>query len=161
MIKKQKVYKTFPMKYLVVLAGEYLSQGKEVVITAKGRSMRPLLRDGVDRIILSQCEPANLRVGDVALYQRPDGSFVIHRIVGTSDGKYDMLGDFQTVIEKGIPAENIIAVASGFIRGDKEFSANSNPYKFYVKIWEKKSVARRGYIFFSRKLSSLKRKIKL
>lgn len=148
------------MKDLVELAKEYLSRGKEVVITAKGRSMKPLLRDSIDRIILSNFTPQNLRAGDVVLYERNDGSFVIHRIVDINDGMCDLLGDFQTFIEKGVPIDRIIAVSTGFIRGEKEFSVNAGTYKLYVKIWGKKSLVRRAYVFCSAKLTSLKRRIK-
>lgn len=142
-----------------MLTKEYLSDGKEVVITAKGGSMRPLLRDGVDRIILSNCTPKNLKVGDVVLYERSDSVFVIHRIVDNKDGVYDMLGDFQTNVERGVARDRILAVASGFIRGNKEFSAASKTYRFYVKLWSKTSFVRKTYIFCSNKLASLKRKI--
>lgn len=149
------------MKDLVLLAEEYLSSGKEVVISAKGNSMKPLLRDNKDRIVLTGYKPEELEIGQVVLYKRNDGSFVIHRIVDKQEDKYVMLGDFQTVIEKGVTKEQIIAVASGFIRGKNEFRESSKFYKFYVKIWGKKAVVRKAYIFCCIKFSSIRRKLGL
>lgn len=152
--------KSFPMEELGRLVKEFTDSGKEVVIAAKGMSMKPLLREGKDRIILAPCDVSGLKVGDVVLYTRRDGSYVIHRIVGVNkDNSFNLMGDFQTVLEQGIKTDRIVAKACGFMRKNREFSLNAPLYKTYVKLWGERSVLRKPYIFCSNKLSALKRKL--
>ena len=45
--------------------------------------MLPLLREGVDSVMLSLAE--EIKKYDMVLYQRDDGQFVLHRVVGIED----------------------------------------------------------------------------
>ena len=162
MPKDKLQLKSFPMEELGLLVKEFTACGKEVVISAKGISMKPLLREGKDRNVLAPCNTENFRVGDVVLYTRRNGSYVIHRIVGINEDKtFNLMGDYQTLVERGINADQIVARADGFMRLNHEFSLNSPLYRIYVKAWGGHSVFRRVYIFFSHKWSSLKRKLGL
>ena len=52
-----------------------------VVLTVTGGSMLPLLAGGRDRVTLGPV-PERLRRGEVLLYHRADGSYVLHRLTG-------------------------------------------------------------------------------
>ena len=111
-------------------------EGRTVSLLAKGRSMSPLLKDGVDKVILARCEdPKKLKKRDLPLYHRPDGRYVLHRIVKVTDSGFWMCGDAQWTIEKEIPFENIDAVAVGFIKGDKKISTDNIGYRLYSFFW--------------------------
>ena len=67
-----------------------------VVLTVTGGSMLPLLAGGRDRVTLGPV-PERLRRGEVLLYRRTDGSYVLHRLTGFGqDGTLVFCGDRQT-----------------------------------------------------------------
>lgn len=56
-----------------------LAAGQRVQIRMKGHSMRPLLRDDRDLVVLEPCVPDTLRTGDIVLF-RCKGRHILHRI---------------------------------------------------------------------------------
>lgn len=126
------------MKYklsdLIPIINETLENGKEFTIPVTGTSMLPLLVEKRDNIILRKSKP-HLHKGDLPLYRRADGSFVLHRIVSVKNGEYIMSGDNQFIPEHGITDDMIIGVVSKIIRNGKEIDVNSALYKLYVSIW--------------------------
>lgn len=121
---------------LVPLMKEIFKLGKTFTVTAKGSSMAPLLHDGRDQIILADCsDPLKLKVRDVPLYARGDGSYVLHRIVRVNKDSFDMCGDAQTEIERGVPKQNVVALAEGFIRNGKTISVKSKRYRLFGLVW--------------------------
>lgn len=76
-----------------VLLGEVawlLGEGREVVITPKGRSMLPFIRGEVDRVKLRHTE--ELKVGDIVLAHF-GGRYVMHRIIDIKGDKITLMGD--------------------------------------------------------------------
>ena len=138
---------------------ECLAEGQEVVLTVTGNSMSPILRHGRDQVVLVQAtDPAALQAGDVPLYQRRNGRFVLHRIVERDDGhsryrwhdaevlpsahvgagvQYTMLGDAQTDLEPGIRPEQIVAVAKAFYIKGKLWECASRRYQRRLKRWHR------------------------
>ena len=121
------------LEELLPIMQECLSAGKSFRFSPKGISMLPLLREGKDSVLLS---PVNgkLRKYDVPLYRRENGKFVLHRIVETGE-TFTCIGDNQFVFEKGIRPEQVIAVVSGFYRGEKFHSVDETGYKLYCRFW--------------------------
>ena len=76
-----------------VLLGEVarlLGEGREVVMTPKGRSMLPFIRGEVDRIKLRQ--PDKLSVGDIVLAYFGN-RYILHRIVAINGEEFILMGD--------------------------------------------------------------------
>lgn len=76
-----------------VLLGEVarmLDEGREVIITPKGKSMLPFIRGEVDRVKLRH--PDELRVGDIVLAHFR-GRYVMHRIIDIKEDKITLMGD--------------------------------------------------------------------
>lgn len=113
---------------------ETLREGKKAKISPNGYSMYPFLVGGRDDAVLKLTEN-KLKTGDVVLYRRNSGKYVLHRIYKIKDDKYYMLGDYQTEIEGPIEKEQILAVAESFVRKGKRVSCDNKRYKMYVKIW--------------------------
>ena len=61
-----------------------LGEGREVQITVRGNSMRPLLRNGRDIAVLKPCQGDECRPGDVVLF-RYESRHVLHRIIRRLD----------------------------------------------------------------------------
>lgn len=111
-----------------------LYSGKEIELTVTGTSMMPLLKNRVDSVVLTKIK-APLKKGDIILYKRKNGKYILHRILKILDGEYFLIGDNQTDIEKGIFEENIIAVVISFNRKGKSHRVNERLYKLYHFIW--------------------------
>ncbi len=121
---------------IVQLMEVAFSEGKTATLTASGNSMLPLLHSGIDSVIFGPCDnPEELKRLDVPLYRRPDGRYVMHRIVKVNKDSFDMCGDGQREIEKGVPKSAVKAKAVGFIRKGREFSVTSRKYRLYSFIW--------------------------
>ena len=108
-----------------------LANGTSVWIYPKGVSMLPMIRQGIDRVLLSPV-PDKLQKYDLPFYQRDNGQFVLHRIVGVGE-TYTCVGDNQVDLETGVRYDQMIAFVTAFTRGDKEISVSSLPYKVYCR----------------------------
>jgi hypothetical protein len=112
-----------------------LEKNIDVTITTTGNSMYPLWVHKRDSVLLTSCDKFNLRKGDIPLYKRANGQYVLHRIVKVNKDSYDMCGDAQWNIEYSVPKENIIAVVKAFTRKGKEYSCKSSVYSAYSILW--------------------------
>lgn len=122
------------MEDLSCLFIEMLEQSTDVSLTVTGNSMFPLLADKRDSVILSKCNKWSLKKGDIPLYKRSNGRYILHRIVKVNKDSYDLCGDNQYIVEKGLPKENIIAVVKSCERNGKLICCASLAYKAYWHI---------------------------
>ncbi len=123
------------LEELLPLIEECLREGRSFTFAPHGVSMLPMLRQGRDTVTLSPI-PERLRKYDLPLYRRPDGKFILHRIVGTAaDGTYTCIGDHQFVFETGVRPEWMIAVVTKFTRDSREHSVKEFTYRLYCRVW--------------------------
>lgn len=120
------------LKELLPLMEECLASGGSVRFAPKGISMLPMLRQGVDSVILSPA-PEKLHKYDIPLYRRDDGKFVLHRVVKTGE-TYTCIGDNQFVFEPGVRRDQVIAVVTAFTRGPKEYKVSDLRHQLYCRI---------------------------
>ena len=122
------------MKELLPFIEEALNNDKTFTIPITGTSMRPLLIAGRDTVTLKKCDTL-LKKGDLPLFRRKDGAFVLHRVVKVeADGTYTMCGDNQFLKEKGIKHSQIIGVVTEITCNGKTFSVENKKYQSYVKL---------------------------
>lgn len=98
-IMESENMKTTRLKEWIPLIEESLKQGKTVRFAPRGISMLPMLRQGIDCVILSPL-PEKLKKYDLPLYQREDGKYILHRIVKVGE-TYTCIGDNQFEMEPG------------------------------------------------------------
>ena len=110
-----------------------LAAGCNVRFFPKGTSMLPMLRQGIDSVILSSV-PDRLRKHDLPLYERENGQYVLHRVVKVGE-TYSCIGDNQFLYEHGVRQEQMIALVTAFNRGNKTVSVNSLSYWLYCRFW--------------------------
>ncbi len=120
------------MADFVPLIKELTACDKEVILPVKGTSMKPCLKTG-DLVVY--VKPENIKNKDIILYQRNDGSYVLHRIVKVKKDFYVLAGDNQVYKEYPIYKNQIIAKVSAFIINDKRKSLKSLKYRVYVFFW--------------------------
>ena len=111
---------------------EQIKAGKIVKFTPGGNSMLPLIRPGVDSVLIKKA-PDKLKKYDLPLYRRKNGSFVLHRVVRVRNDVYDMRGDNQNWIETGVSREQILAVAIGMYKNDEYISFSGVKYWIYSR----------------------------
>lgn len=112
------------------LMKEQIDAGKSVRFCPGGRSMLPLIRPGVDKVMIKKA-PEKLKKYDLPLYRRENGKFVLHRVVGIKNGTYIMRGDNQNVLERGVKHEQILAIAEGVFKNDEYISLSGVKYWIY------------------------------
>ncbi|MCI9126654.1 MAG: hypothetical protein HFG28_05595 [Eubacterium sp.] len=137
---------------------EQMEHGGKVVFTPKGNSMMPLFRSNKDIVtLISPKFP--LKKYSIAFYQRQNGQYVLHRLVGRRGQYYIMRGDNQYVNEYNITQEQIIAVVSEFQRNGRSYNITDKIYKLYCLFWTKTMYIRKYYIFLRRTAGKVKRKL--
>lgn len=105
------------------------------VSTTVGVSMRPMLRNRCDRVIIRPVGEERLKKWDLPLYRRPDGKYVLHRVIGVKDGYYMIRGD-NTYVREKVPDEWIVGVMTEFYRGDRHYTAEQRTYRTYAALWQ-------------------------
>lgn len=119
--------------------------------TVVGTSMMPLLRQGKD---LVKVVPATEKLSkyDIALFKRPTGEYVLHRVVKVKSDYYVICGDNRFLREK-IPFDWIVGVAESVFIDDEEVKmCDERQLKYAKKICR---------TFWSRRIKSkLKRILK-
>ena len=114
---------------------EYLEQNGSMTYSNVGRSMLPLLREKRDLLTVRKKGPERCAVGDVVLYRRSSGRYILHRVVEVRPTDYVILGDNCIDRETGITDADIIGVLTGFVRGGKEHRVSEPGYRLYSFIW--------------------------
>ena len=117
------------------LIREVLASGGEFRLYPHGTSMLPLLRQGRDSVSLRQVD-SSIRKGDILFYQRPDGSFVLHRVRAVTPNGLTMMGDNQTLPERGVALDWVIGRVTRIFRDDKEVICDGLRYSLYRKLWQ-------------------------
>lgn len=118
---------------MMPVIAEQIAQGHSVRLHPKGTSMLPMLRQGIDSVQLSPLS-GRLKKYDLPLYRRDNGQYVLHRILKAGD-TYTCIGDNQYEYEPGIRQDQLLAVVTGFYRGEKYYSVKNFGYKCYCRYW--------------------------
>ena len=124
-----------------ILLEEYRHLLNDENITAlplviSGNSMSPFLVHGRDTVYLSRLDrPA--RKGDVLLYKRDSGAYILHRVYKADKDSYTMVGDAQTQLEQDIRPDQIIAIMTSVLRKGKLQKKGSFWWEFFEKLWIK------------------------
>ena len=120
----------FHLDDLYPVLSEVIASGGEFRLYPRGTSMMPLLREGRDSVAL--VAPDRIKRGDILLYRREDGQFVLHRLLRIEKDKtLTFCGDNQSRLEKGIAPDAVIARVAYFWRDDKRVSPKSLRYLTY------------------------------
>ena len=114
---------------------EVLESGGEFRMYPHGTSMRPLLRQGIDSVVLEKMKRAPKK-NDILFYQRQDGSYILHRVWEVTDTGLTLVGDNQRMLEYGVTEEQIIGYVTRIYRGEKEINCDGLWYRMYLWLWQ-------------------------
>ena len=147
-----------PAKDLMELIRLQLDNGGYARLPVTGYSMRPMLRHRKDAVYLRPADPRQKK-GDLILYQRENGSFVLHRIVKLHPEGYICSGDNQWK-QEFVAHSQLLAVENGFERRGKPYAHDHPIYALYRFLWVELFWLRRPYICIRRFLGRCSRLVK-
>lgn len=113
---------------------EMIEQNMDVSIVISGNSMSPFLVNQRDVIYLSKIN-RKLKKGDLVLYQRSSGQYVVHRIVKVKKSGYYLAGDNQIAIEGPILDKQIFGLVTKVKRKGKWIEAGNFWWEFFEHVW--------------------------
>ena len=122
--------KQMSMVTLLPFIEEAFQKNTTFKIPITGTSMNPLLIAGRDYVLIRKPQ-FPLEIGDIPLYRRDTGAFVLHRVVDITEDGYIMCGDNQFILEKGITDKHIIGVVSSICRDGNLFDVEDSEYVKY------------------------------
>ena len=115
---------------------EILAGGGEFRMYPRGKSMRPLIVEGRDSVVLARKPSSELRRYDMVFYRRTNGRFVLHRLMKIEkDGTYTMCGDAQAFLEYGIQSEQVIGYVRAVYHKERRISLRTPWYWLSVRVW--------------------------
>lgn len=121
-------------EYLDVVC-DLLREGRNnVPVTVAGSSMTPFFHHG-DTVYLNLPQKP-LKKGDVVLYVRPTGQYVLHRIIRVNgDGSLIMLGDAQVDREWIEGSAAVRGIVVKVLHRGKVLTRRSFRWWFFEKVW--------------------------
>ena len=102
-------------------------------LPVQGRSMRPFLKAGRDRVFLSLPD-GNFRKGDIVVYRR-GRAFIMHRIIAVDGDTVSIMGDNETNPDNGVSKESIVAVVKKAERKGRIITEKSLVWKFFSSVY--------------------------
>ena len=111
-----------------------LEEAETVPLVISGNSMSPFLVHGRDTVYLSKVKNP-LKRGDMILYRRASGTYIMHRICKVEGETYCLVGDAQTFVEQGIRREQVLALVTAVRRKGKLLRKGSFWWDFFEKVW--------------------------
>lgn len=126
--------KTIDTKSYLDTLCEIADKGELVSTVVSGGSMVPFLSGNRDYVYL-EIPKRKLKKGDIVLFVRKNGDFVLHRIKKIRKDGYYLIGDRQTTKEGPVLRKQIKLLAVKVKRKGKIIAEKNFKWKFYSKIW--------------------------
>lgn len=134
------------LEMLMPVIKEKLNLGAEVNLISSGNSMCPLFHHRKDTVCLKQAVGSDVKKYDMILYQRDNGKYVLHRVVGNGPEGFILRGDNQYENEYPIREDQVIAKVCGFSRnGGNRVSCENIRYRMYAVLWVNTAGLRRMF----------------
>lgn len=141
---------------------EILQTKGRLVYHCRGVSMLPLLRQKRDVLIIEKKTERCKRL-DVALFVRPDGKYIVHRVLKVFPDGYWIVGD-NCVSGENVREEQVLGVMTAVKRGGRMLQMNNWGLRLYAHLWcdayPVRFLALRTVCFIKRKLRALWKRIK-
>ena len=102
--------KTIGDENYFALVDDLLKEGREVVITPKGNSMLPFIRNGRDEVVLTRLvRPAE--IGDILLVKIVD-RFIMHRVFAVDGDAITLMGDGNVYGKEHCSHSDVIGIVT-------------------------------------------------
>ena len=114
---------------------ELLAENRQAVFTVTGMSMWPFLCHGRDQVIVEKCDSTTLKTGDIILFQKPEGKYILHRITKIEDDLFETTGDGNCFRDGFFSFSCVKAKVVCLIRKDKKIDCKSWIWKVVFQTW--------------------------
>ncbi len=125
--------KILPPEVLMADLCALIEEGQTVPLTISGGSMTPFLVHRRDTVYLAKPHRP-LKRGDMVLYRRETGAWVLHRIYRAGQ-TLTLVGDAQTQLEPGIRREQVAALVTAVRRKGRLLKQGSALWFFFETVW--------------------------
>ena len=126
--------KVLPPEVLMDQLLGLLEDTESVPLVISGSSMTPFLVHGRDTVYLSKVAHP-LKKGDMILYRRDNGAYILHRIYRVDGETYTLIGDAQTQLEPGVRQDQVLAVVNAVCRKGRILHRGNFWWDFFAQIW--------------------------
>lgn len=99
-----------PNEIFIPEIARLVSDGKQVLFTPTGVSMRPFIEGGVDSVTLVQAD--ELQVGDIVLAEIEPQHYVLHRIYALDGKQVTLMGDGNLYGREHCSSSQVLAKVS-------------------------------------------------
>ena len=110
-----------------------LDETGHIVYTTRGVSMRPLIRQGKDVVIIQKYKEPPQKY-DAVLFQRQNGQYVLHRILRVYEDRYWIIGD-NCITGEMVNRDQSIGKMTSLKRNNRLIKENDRAYRFYSRFW--------------------------
>lgn len=143
-----------PMESLIEVILLQLKTGQKANLTVTGYSMMPMLHQYRDTVQLKPVDGA-LQPGNIALYLRDSGRYVLHRVIRLIPEGYLFCGDNQAELEP-VRQDQLIAVVDGYTKNGRIRRLDTVGYQLYCFVFVKLFWIRKYYIRLRRRLGRVR-----
>lgn len=112
---------------------QVLKETGRLIYTTRGVSMRPLLRQGKDVVVI-ETPKEHCKKYDTVLFLRKNGQYVLHRILKIDGDQYWIVGD-NCLGGEMVSEQQIIGVMTSLKRGGRSVKLTDWRYRLYVRLW--------------------------
>lgn len=144
-----------PMESLAQLLEVQLQTGGRATLVVTGDSMYPTLCHRRDAVVLIP-PPERLKRGDLILYRRDNGLYILHRIISRPrDGRFFCCGDNQWEKEP-VTRQQVMALVDRFTRKGRTYQVTDRSCRLWVGVWVFLFPVRRPLLALRRWIGRLK-----
>ena len=112
---------------------QMLEETGYVVYTTHGVSMRPLLRQGKDVVVIEKPKE-HWKKYDTVLFLRKNGRYVLHRILKVKEDSCWIVGD-NCFTGELVKNDHILGVMTLIRRGKRTIQVTDWQYRLYTHLW--------------------------
>lgn len=125
-----------------------------------GRSMLPLLRPKIDRIMVMPLSRP-VKKGDIVLFHQKNycGEYILHRVIACKDHAVLTQGDGNPKPDGWIDRSQICGIAVGVERGKRSLNLQGFWLRLYGKVWMLTAGIRRPLLHLCSQLARLGKKM--
>ncbi len=132
---------------------ELLKAGAELPLSVSGASMLPFLYPGRDAVFL-KAPSGEFKRGDILLYRRTNGRYILHRLQSIEGGGLYFAGDAQDVIEGPVLPEQVVGTVTKVRRRGRYIGKKSPVWLFYKYVWRLSLGGRRRMFTLFRRIKN-------